>query len=385
MLTLECERMNISKSTVYDILSFIKDYLFSNKYVAINKSVNVAQYQIEQLFDISQTVLDNYEYEDVVFDPFFNPYLLSKHWEEFNKIFQGTVDEKLKVEYKNLIKDTLEFLEIIKSLSKVKKTALDKTLQLFDAKDEQLKMNKIILERSKVKKEIDIQRRKTIPDTEKIQELEDRYVQLTSAYNKIKENLSKVESDIYIKQNISNKIAESFEELRENAKVLEDEKNKIKCEYWISVLSIPILVIIFFILYFFFLSDYIDNRHLFISWVSFLPYTSMIPIFVALIWLCVYLKDRSNKISIELSARLFNIHYLESLMKMTNTVASSHQESLHKLDKATDTLMDSYLSQTKYNHITEKDISKMEFKELKSNPYWKLLLKMENIIKLIKQ
>ena len=377
--------MNISKSTVYDILSFIKDYLFSNKYVAINKSVNVAQYQIEQLFDISQTVLDNYEYEDVVFDPFFNPYLLSKHWEEFNKIFQGTVDEKLKVEYKNLIKDTLEFLEIIKSLSKVKKTALDKTLQLFDAKDEQLKMNKIILERSKVKKEIDIQRRKTIPDTEKIQELEDRYVQLTSAYNKIKENLSKVESDIYIKQNISNKIAESFEELRENAKVLEDEKNKIKCEYWISVLSIPILVIIFFILYFFFLSDYIDNRHLFISWVSFLPYTSMIPIFVALIWLCVYLKDRSNKISIELSARLFNIHYLESLMKMTNTVASSHQESLHKLDKATDTLMDSYLSQTKYNHITEKDISKMEFKELKSNPYWKLLLKMENIIKLIKQ
>ena len=377
--------MNISKSTVYDILSFIKDYLFSNKYVAINKSINVAQYHMEQLFDISQTVLDNYESEDIVFAPFFNPYLLSKHWEEFNKIFQGRVDEKLRDEYKILIKDTLEFLEIIKSLSKVKKTTLDKTSQLFDVKDEQLKMNKIIQERSKVKKEIDIQRHKTIPDTEKIQELEDRYVQLTSAYNIIKENLSKVESDIYIKQNISNKIAESFEDLRENAKVLEDEKNKIKWEYWISVLLIPILVIIFFSLYFYFLSDYIANRHLFISWVSFLPYTSMIPIFVALIWLCVYLKDRSNKISIELSARLFNIHYLESLMKMTNTVAASHQESLHKLDKATDALMDSYLSQTKYNHITEKDVSKIEFKELKSNPYWKLLLKMENIIKLIKQ
>ena len=111
----------------------------------------------------------------------------------------------------------------------------------------------------------------------------------------------------------------------------------------------------------------------------------MLPIFVGLMWLSVYLKDRASKISIELSTRLFNIHYLEGLMKLTNSVSLSHEESLKKLDKATDSLMQSYLSQVKHNHMTEKDVSKIEIHELEANPYWKLLQKIESVIKLIKQ
>lgn len=83
----------------------------------------------------------------------------------------------------------------------------------------------------------------------------------------------------------------------------------------------------------------------------------------------MYLKDRASKISIELSTRLFNIHYLEGLMKLTNSVSLSHEESLKKLDKATDSLMQSYLSQVKHNHMTEKDVSKIEIHELEANPY----------------
>jgi len=119
--------------------------------------------------------------------------------------------------------------------------------------------------------------------------------------------------------------------------------------------------------------------------VDYLPYTAAVPFLVALIWLCVYLKDRASKISIELSTRLFNIHYLEGLMKLTNSLSVSPEESIRKLDNATNSLMQNYLSQIEHNHITEKEVAKIELSELKSNPYWKILQEIKNLVKLIKQ
>lgn len=208
---------------------------------------------------------------------------------------------------------------------------------------------------------------------------------LTSVYNEIERTIFKAESDTIIEQKISNKIDEAFKSLQENATILENEKETIKYEYYISLCLIGILILLFFVFYSLFLCDFRSNREIFISWISFLPYTILIPIFVALIWMCVYFKDRSNKISIELSTRIFNIHYLEGLMKLTNSVASSHEESLRKLDEAAGSLMESYLQQIKNNNITENDVAKIELKELESNPYWKVISKLESIIKLIKK
>lgn len=121
------------------------------------------------------------------------------------------------------------------------------------------------------------------------------------------------------------------------------------------------------------------------SWLAFLPYTIIIPIYVALLWLCVYLKDRASKISIELSTRLFNIHYLEGLMKLTNSLSSNSSEAVKRISTTADALMKSYLSQISKNHLTEAEVSKMESKELESNPYWKYLHEVKDLIKLIKQ
>lgn len=116
-----------------------------------------------------------------------------------------------------------------------------------------------------------------------------------------------------------------------------------------------------------------------------MPYTAFVPIVVALIWLSVYLKGRASKISIELSSRLFNIHYLEGLMKMTNSLSITPEEAVRKIDHATSILMNNYLSQVKENNFTENDVSKLEISELKSNPYWKFLQELKSLIKLIKQ
>jgi len=92
-----------------------------------------------------------------------------------------------------------------------------------------------------------------------------------------------------------------------------------------------------------------------------------------------------SKISIELSTRLFNIHYLEGLMKLTNSVSPTHEDALRKLDQAVESLMHSYLSQVGYNHISEMELSKMEMKEFETNPYWKVIQELKGLIKLIRQ
>lgn len=72
-------------------------------------------------------------------------------------------------------------------------------------------------------------------------------------------------------------------------------------------------------------------------------------------------------------------------MQMSNSLSISPEESIKRLDKAMGMLMDNYLAQVKDNHVTEKDIAKLEMTELKSNPYWKILQEIKSLIKLIKQ
>lgn len=377
--------MIINKKDIHETLSLIKSYLQSSKYVAINESNNVSQYHIEQRFDIAFNRLDNYELDSIPIDCLYSPSKLKSHWIDFDKNFKGEVTQKQKLEYGILIKETLKCLESIKALPNVKISPSAKTSQLINFEDVKTQMNRIVSERQALKEEIVKQRKKKTQDTELIEELEGKLARLTSIYNEIERTIFKAESDTIIEQKISNKIDEAFKSLQENATILENEKETIKYEYYISLCLIGILILLFFVFYSLFLCDFRSNREIFISWISFLPYTILIPIFVALIWMCVYFKDRSNKISIELSTRIFNIHYLEGLMKLTNSVASSHEESLRKLDEAAGSLMESYLQQIRNNNITENDVAKIELKELESNPYWKVISKLESIIKLIKK
>lgn len=168
-------------------------------------------------------------------------------------------------------------------------------------------------------------------------------------------------------------------------RIIEDERFRLKIEYYVFLWCIPILFLAFVGLYAFFIYDLTSNRETFSRWINFIPYTASIPFFVALIWLSVYLKCRASKISIEISTRLFNIHYLEGLMKMTNSLSITPEESVRKIDHATELLMNNYLSHIKENYISENDISKLEMSELKSNPYWKVLQELKDLIKMIKK
>lgn len=242
--------MIINKKDIHETLSLIKSYLQSSKYVAINESNNVSQYHIEQRFDIAFNRLDNYELESIPIDCLFSPSKLKSHWIDFDKNFKGEVTQKQKLEYGILIKETLKCLESIKALPNVKISPSAKTSQLINFEDVKTQMNRIVSERQALKEEIVKQRKKKTQDTELIEELEGKLARLTSVYNEIERTIFKAESDTIIEQKISNKIDEAFKSLQENATILENEKETIKYEYYISLCLIGILILLFFTVYF---------------------------------------------------------------------------------------------------------------------------------------
>ena len=94
-----------------------------------------------------------------------------------------------------------------------------------------------------------------------------------------------------------------------------------------------------------------------------------------------YQKNRANKISIELSSRLFNIHYLEGLIKMTNTLSKNSDVSLDRISNTIDIMLNSYQKQMAGNQLSGVEISQIEKKELESNPYWKMMQELKELIK----
>ena len=378
--------MLIPKKNAFDLLSLIKDCLSQDKYDAINKSNDVSQYRIGERFSKALKCLQVYPSEYYIpHEEVYNPFVLWDNWRQFDNHYTGDVTQTLKCEYGKLIKDTLKYLDYIITLPKNKGNVRIKLSQMLDVEDETEKLRKINDERNRLQEKIDREKQKPKPDEKAIKDFEIRLRELTSIYNRLKGSRTQAESDKKVEKNISDKISNSFDELKDYSTILDNEKKKIKWEYRVALWLIPILIIMFLVFYGFFISFYSHNHNMFTTWASFLPYTIILPIFVALLWLCVYLKDRANKISIELSTRLFNIHYLEGLMKLTNSVSPTHEDALRKLDQAVESLMHSYLSQVGYNHISEMELSKMEMKEFETNPYWKVIQELKGLIKLIRQ
>lgn len=287
--------------------------------------------------------------------------------------------------YGDLIKETLCFLEYIISLPKVVAKKLESPAKTTDAKEMEERLTKVARSRDKVKEQISKLSDGDSKNDAEVVELKLQLEKLNEEYKSLSDKKNKVSSDKLAEANISDSINIAFENLKGYTKDIEDERFRAKIEYYVFLGGIAILVLVFIVLYFIFIHDIATNRKAFEGLVDYLPYTAAVPFLVALIWLCVYLKDRASKISIELSTRLFNIHYLEGLMKLTNSLSVSPEESIRKLDNATNSLMQNYLSQIEHNHITEKEVAKIELSELKSNPYWKILQEIKNLVKLIKQ
>lgn len=378
--------MVIYKKDILSLFAFVQDKLLSPKYNGLNEANKVVKYEIIDRMHQAEKRMSLLDSDKVlIYNGVEPPEIIRLDWEKFDRSFDGNISDACKQNYKFLIDQTLALVNSIRPLPIESKSKDELPSKAADKEGVDEKLSRLTKSRESLKNEIERQEAKEPKDEIKIQSLKVQLKNLDSEYRATLESKKKIVSDTVVGQNISNEVTEAFEKLKAYTTVIEDERVRAKWEYYISLFSIPFLIIVFIALYVFFIYDLVTNRDDFSEFIDFLPYTAAVPFFIALLWLCVYLKDRASKISIELSTRLFNIHYLEGLMQMSNSLSISPEESIKRLDKAMGMLMDNYLAQVKDNHVTEKDIAKLEMTELKSNPYWKILQEIKSLIKLIKQ
>lgn len=376
----------ISIKETLSLFSFIQDKILSPKYYGLNEANKVVKYDIVDRMQQAESRLATFGSDAVLIkNGVKSPELIRHDWGIFDRNFDGNVSDGYKLSYKLLIEQTLALINSLIPLSQDNKPKVELPGKAADMEGVDEKLSRLKKSRESLKKEIEKQEAKEPKKEKDIQSLKAQQEKLDSEYRATLELKKKIVSDAVVGQNISNEVTEAFEKLKAYTTVIEDERVRAKWEYYISLFSIPFLILAFVALYRLFIYDLVSHRNEFSEFLDFLPYTAAVPFFIALLWLCVYLKDRASKISIELSTRLFNIHYLEGLMQMSNSLAISPEESIKRLDKAMGMLMDNYLTQVKDNYVTEKDIAKLEMTELKSNPYWKILQEIKSLIKLIKQ
>ena len=375
--------MNTSKDKILFLLSFIQDRLSSSKYVALNENSQIVIGQIAGRIYYVESLLKSYPLGTIRIDDSVKTVeSMQRAWNLFDKNFDGNISSVSKLSYDILIKDTVALVEyIIASIDRKE----EPSTKVVDLKELDKKLSLLSDARDRTKSQIEKLTGQVPKNEEAIRDLRDKMVKLDADYISVLDAKRKISSDSAVEKSIAEKVTSAFNDLQKYTKVIEDERYRAKIEFYLFLYSIPFVIVAFAVLYCCFIIEFTSNRDKFILWKDFIPYTASIPFVVALIWLCVYLKNRASKISIELSTRLFNIHYLEGLMQLTNSLSVTPEEAIRKLDNATNLLMDNYLLQIKENHITTRDIDHFEVSELKSNPYWKILQEIKNLIKLIKQ
>lgn len=110
-----------------------------------------------------------------------------------------------------------------------------------------------------------------------------------------------------------------------------------------------------------------------------------VAITIGLLWLLVYLKNRASKISIEMSSQLYDIHYIEGLLKLTNSISRSSNEAMDNIERMANTIVESFIEKLKLRNLEEKELAKMEKQELKDSPYWKFMQELKELLKTVKK
>lgn len=213
-----------------------------------------------------------------------------------------------------------------------------------------------------------------------ISSLQKQLQEANKQYLQVSQELGDVIEENEKENNIRNRIESAFSDLRTYTEDINHEKIWARIEMYIFFV-LTLIVILFLIHRYIIFVELVANGAIKIeSWFDYLPYAGGFTICFLLIWLSVYLKNRANKISVELSSQLFYIHYLEGLLKMVNALSKNSVTAMDKINKAVDDMLQGYLKQIERINVSSKEINLIEEKEMNGNPYWKIMNELKNMI-----
>ena len=370
----------ISSKSAYNIITRIKSRLNSDKLQELNNENKAVVEQINKVIAETETTLSTIHPQWVKMEGFDSLDKIEMLWIELDKSYKGEVTEGFKDKYKESLERTKDFFN---SFS-ITPTENQQTVSFRNksTEDEQARLESLSKRRLEVKQLYEKALNEVPLNEEKIKKLKEQLDALGDTYVETKKNLDGIKTDSAEEVRMRKRIDDAFDFLSKDNH-LEKELAKLQCEFYVMLSLIAITVVVFFIFY----GAFLCNLHTLklTGWCEYLPYTMSVPITIGLLWLFVYLKNRASKISIEISSRLYDIRYMEGLMKMTNSMSRTGDEASQNIEELIRSMVDSFLNKMSDKSFKEKDLSVIEKQELENSPYWKVLCELKDLVNMIKK
>lgn len=366
--------------SAYNFITRIKSRLNSDKLQELNNENKVVVEQINKVIAETETTLNAIPPQWVKIESFDELDKIEMLWLNLDKSYKGEVTEEFKDKYNESLQITKDFFN---SLS-ITPTGVHQTVSFRNksTEDEQARLESLSKRRLEVKQLYEKALEEVPLNEEKIKKLKEQLDALGETYVETKKNLDGIKTDSAEEVRMRKRIDDAFDFLSKDNH-LEKELAKLQWEFYVMLGLIALTVIIFFVFYGVFLCN-LHNLKL-TGWCEYLPYTMSVPITIGLLWLFVYLKNRASKISIEISSRLYDIRYMEGLMKMTNSMSRTGDEASQNIEELIHSMVDSFLNKMSDKSFKEKDLSVIEKQELENSPYWKVLCELKDLVNLIKK
>lgn len=366
--------------SAYNFITRIKSRLNSDKLQELNNENKVVVEQINKVIAETETTLNAIPPQWVKIESFDELDKIEMLWLNLDKSYKGEVTEEFKDKYNESLQITKDFFN---SLS-ITPTGVHQTVSFRNksTEDEQARLESLSKRRLEVKQLYEKALEEVPLNEEKIKKLKEQLDALGETYVETKKNLDGIKIDSAEEVRMRKRIDDAFDFLSKDNH-LEKELAKLQWEFYVMLGLIALTVIIFFVFYGVFLCN-LHNLKL-TGWCEYLPYTMSVPITIGLLWLFVYLKNRASKISIEISSRLYDIRYMEGLMKMTNSMSRTGDEASQNIEELIHSMVDSFLNKMSDKSFKEKDLSVIEKQELENSPYWKVLCELKDLVNLIKK
>lgn len=368
-----------SKSAYRNIIR-IKSKLNSDKFQELNKEYKTVVEQINKVIAEAETTLNTIPSQWVKIECLDSLHEIEKLWLNLDQSYTGEITPKIKEEYKKTLGMTKDFFSSL--CIRPGDDHISVSFRNKSTEDEQARLESLSKRRLEVKQLYEKSLKEIPLNEEKIKKLKEQLDALDETYVETKKNLDGIKTDSAEEVRMRKRIDDAFDFLSKDNH-LEKELTKLQLEFYFMLGLIVITVVIFVVFYGIFLYNLKTLK--LTGWCEYLPYTMSVPITIGLLWLFVYLKNRASKISIEISSRLYDIRYMEGLMKMTNSMSRTGDEASQNIEELIQSMVDSFLNKMSDKSFKEKDLSIIEKQELENSPYWKVLSELKELVNLIKK
>lgn len=367
-------------------LEIIRESLHSKAFSSLNSLNNLDVSDLDRCIEDAESNLRKYSSKWVIMDSTECPLeALYRSWVDFHhELSGGKNDDKFaddaKRRYGELLKSTKLFLNSIGTLSEDSFVDKKENVRNKDRKEEEDRLKQLRKRRSELWSQYVAAQHETPPNEKKIKQLKEKIDSLDEELGERKETIENIQKDADEEKRITERINKAFEELK-SVDDLSSELKKLKVEFYVCLVALGIVVVAFLGFYCWFLSN-VSTFH-FEKWHEYMPYTMSVPITIGLLWLFVYLKNRASKISLEISSQLYEIHYIESLLKLTNKVSRSSEQAMDNIERMVNTMVSSFMEKIKSRGLEEKSVANIEKQELEGSPCWKVIQELKELIKIV--